>query len=445
MLSRSSRLALGLVLLALFAARGPAQDVEIRELETEFLDKKLRATSALRTQLFKGDVAADPNNKEHQNAIDVAAKDVTYRLFWQWRAIRPTKSGAIPEIFQNTVYELEDKLRRLSRNKDRGSVAMMQQLYSKAVIDRAADVIRAKDGAPIAAVNAARMIAMIPARRPGTSLAEWTAEVTPRLTGGNADALLTLCADLVAAPKNKVNDGVRYYALKAAGDVLALPRQPTSLVKGEAVEKAVLAAVGVATRKETFPKAAPRGEVEGFKILRAEALRVVAWTPAPVLGKERPALVLARAAGNDASLDPPVRLEEQLEAAIGLGRLVANGAKLPDLNADYAAHQVAYAVGSFGAAADANREKKASARLRTWKIDAARLLEAVERMAVNKDPHVAKVVAECRTPLINMEKGDVSNGAGILTWASGNPPESRSLLKNAEDSVVKHREAAGGE
>src|SRR5262245_19439470 len=90
MLSRSSRLSLGLALLALLAPRGLGQDGEIRELETE-LEKKLKATNALRSQLFKGDVAADPNNKDHQVAIDVAAKEVTYPLFWQWRSIRPTK------------------------------------------------------------------------------------------------------------------------------------------------------------------------------------------------------------------------------------------------------------------------------------------------------------------------------------------------------------------
>src|SRR5204862_5746738 len=110
----------------------------------------------------------------------------------------------------------------------------------------------------------------------------------------------------------------------------------------------------------------PPEEVDGYRLLRREALRALAQTHAPALGeKYRPALSLVRFVGNDARVAPPPRLDERLEAAIGLARM--RPAK--EYQPDYAAYEIGRFVVEFGSAA--NREittsTPAAQRKRPWK------------------------------------------------------------------------------
>jgi hypothetical protein len=426
-----------LVLVLTFTAVLLAQDGGIKESETDFSDKKLPKTRALRLLLFKGEVIADPSNKAHAEAIDIAAMELTYPLAWQGRLLRPEKAEQ-SKVIKETVDAFETRLRNLSRHKVKSDVANLQRLYVKQAVIRARDVILA--GPPIASVNAARILALIPYRQPGDSTKDWAEEVLPRLQGDTAEELLSTCADLIAADPKKVNDGVRIFLLRTAHDVLALPKQSPPLYKQATADKAVLAAMGVVTRKVVFPKATPRGEVEGFKMLRAEALRVVARASAPTIGTARPALLLAQVAGNDESVNPPPRVEEQLEAAIGLSRVTANATKVADFNADYAAQQVARAVTQIGVVHDANKEAGPMARLRPWRVDGGRLVEAVDLMAGIKDPYVAEVVRRTREVGLGMEAGRGSGAEGLGTWVAGDAkPASTSLFKGGEPSTIKPR------
>jgi hypothetical protein len=429
---RVTSLVLGLTFTAVLLA----QDGGIKESETDF-DKKLSVTRSLRNLLFKGDVTADPSNKTHVEAIDVAAMELTYPLAWQGRLLRPEKTEQ-SKLIKETVDAFENRLRQLSRKKDRSYVTALERLYCKQVVIRAREVILA--GPPIASVNAARILALIPYRQPGDPTKEWAEEVLPRLQGETAEELLGTCADLIAADPKRMNDGVRIFLLRAAHDILALPKQTPPLYKQATADKAVLAAMGVATRKVVFPKATPRGEVEGFKMLRAEALRVVAHASAPTIGTARPGLVLAQFAANDEAVNPPPRVEEQLEAAIGLCRLIANSAKIPDFNSDYAAQQVARAIAQIGVVHDGNREAGSMARLRPWRVDGARLVEALELLARLKDPYVLDMMRQARRVALAMEENKISDAANLGTWVSGDAkPASTSLFKGGDPSVLKPR------
>ncbi|MGL4549753.1 MAG: hypothetical protein ACRC33_01090 [Gemmataceae bacterium] len=427
-----------LVLGLTFTAALLAQDGGIAESESDFYDKKLKATKALRGSLSTGETVTDVNNKAHAEAIDISAKEITYPLYWQGRSMR-TERTEPSKLIKETVDLFENRLRLLGGNKEQSSVAAYQALYCKAVTRRAQEVVLA--GPPVASVNAARMIAMIPHRTPGLTTKEWADRVTPRLTNDSADQILAVAADLVAADPKRLNDGVRIFLLRAAHDILALPKQTPPLYKQATADKAVVAAMGVATRKVTFPKATPRGEVEGFKMLRAEALRVVAWAATPSIGKDRPALLLAQVAANDQAVSPPPREEELVEAVIGLCRLMAAPSKMPEMNADYAAMQVARGVAAIGNEANKNVEvKSATTRLRPWKVDAARLLEAVDALRGIKDPYVVEMLRQARPVLLDMELGRVTQSGNLSTWITGEvKPASAALFKAGDPSAVKPR------
>ena len=258
--------------------------------------------------------------------------------------------------------EFESRLSQMTKYKS--STEVFQQMFCRQVAERMQEVILR--GKPIAGISAARMLAAIPERRQerGSLQTEkvWADEVQPRLAEGNAEYMAEVMLSLVDNPK--VNDGVRYYMLRGLASLLALPRPTQPLLKKETEEKILPSAMKLVEKKGVFPKATPRGEVEGFKILRREAIKVVAQYRTPIVGKERPALILARVAGNDQGIVPAPRLDERIEAAIGLARMTAGAAKFPDFQPDYAMFQIASCVGEFGNQADRNRDAKTTARLR---------------------------------------------------------------------------------
>jgi len=435
----------GMLLLALTI--GFAQEVGQIDEETklESLRKANKETVGL---LFKGKMSFDANNKQHVEAVDVEAKSVTFPLIYRANELDPPRPPAVAfpsfapaRVLEDTFGVAESHLARMSGPKNRESYGELPAAFSRALVRHARDVML--NGKPIVVVNAARIIALVPAREPGQSYKEWTEFVLPRLQGGTAEELLSITADLIAADPKKINDGARIYLLRAAHDVLAMPPQKPALYKPQTAEKVVRSAMAVALRKVNFAKATPRGEIEGFKMLRAEALRVVGQSPFVRFDNDNlsPALVLARFAGNDESIQPPPRAEEFLEAGIGLGLMLQRATANKDalLQADYAAHQIARAVGAFGKAAEANLESKGMSRRRPWKTDAARLLEAVDPLRSSKDSYVADVGKRCRAVLLDILNDRVGQANVLSTWADSTPPPAMALLRGDAASVVKSR------
>jgi hypothetical protein len=432
--STLSLLALGLCL----SASGQEASIEP---ETDWASKE-KATRDLRNRLFKGETKFDSSDNNHKEAVEWVAKEATYRLYWY-------RSAALirgPEAEKGTddkklrppaiLAELESRLSQLHRTKDRGGVAAP---FCRALGNRARDVILSDS--PIASVNAARVLFMISARSSFrgalASPKEWAEEVLPRLGGDTGDHLLGILAELAASPK--VNQGAKYYVFRAMGDLLSLPRQSTPLVKKETEEKAHQAVMTFLGNPPSFTLATGRDELEGYKMLRAQAVRALAAPGHWDLPSDKASLWLARIAGADGLVTPYPRLEERIEAAVGLARMINEGEKRhPDLAMDLAAHQVGATVASLASEAQPP-DTKAVARLRPWKVDASRLLEAVEAMRVSKDAHVTQVIEKCRPVLSDIEEGKEIGAAGtaLRDWLINNPAPSKALLRSDKASTIQ--------
>ncbi|MFO0928635.1 MAG: hypothetical protein U0736_16700 [Gemmataceae bacterium] len=435
-------LVVALYLVTVGPVRSQRADLRVDDGEVEFL-KKARPTRDLRTGLFKGSITAEPNNKEHQEAAEIAAKEVVYPLVWeQDKGLRPEAKETAEDRqrrlnrLNSLVEEFDSRLVQMTRFTDR--TAAMQQMYCKAMMTAAPEVIQ--KGKVIAGVNAARMLEQITQRRAQRGVLEsekeWVQAVLPRLADGNGDRLVETCLTLITDPK--ANAGVQYYLLRCLGNLLALPPQNPPLVKAENQEKAIAAATKLIDRAVAFPKATPRQEVEGYKMLRQQAVRVVATARTPVVGKEQPALTLARVAGADGSLVPAPRITERLEAAVGLARLMNASAKFPDFQPDYAAAQIARFIVDLGLQANPNLDSKPMARVQPWRIAAARMIEALDALQASvKVPYVQDVVKQAIPVLNSLEQNQPSQTNDLADWLSRNPPPSASLFKSNPASVIK--------
>jgi hypothetical protein len=432
-------LVLAIPLLSLGIAR--AQRLEDGEVEFN-RSKKVRDGRRLANQLFKGDLRADANDKTHQEAVDIAAKETVYSLKW-FSDSRNIERGKINKV----VEAFTGDLNRMS--KFNSKTAEMQQLFCRQVMDRVPEVVQ--KGKVIAGVNAAMLLYRMVERREerGSVQSEktWVEEVMPRLADGNGEHLANVVlallkeqdarADDKQGSKGRENQGVRYYLYKTAASLLGLPVK-TPLLKKETEDRLVQAALDFVEKPRPFPRNTPIEEVDGYRALRREAIRVLAAAPSATVGdKGKPALALARIAVGDESVKPPPHVTERAEAAIGLARLVARNAGKGDLQADYAAAAIARGVHAFAINANANYEKKGLSRSRPWKVDAARLFEAIDALKGSKDAYVNNAVKQCLSVLEQVERNNNAPAAALGEWLATNAPASKSLYRGDEATTVK--------
>jgi hypothetical protein len=437
---------LGLVLVVLSA---PANGQRLEDGERKFeSSKEYKDSKVLRRQLARGEVTADPRDKDHQQAIEVMAKEHVYGL--HWTADKSFKSGEINKVVDYFTQQLSS----MSANKIREKTAMAQQMFCRAVIDRCKETMpRSK---PIVAVNLAMMLSRISDRRGERGLIltekEWAEDVLPRLADGNGEHLAAVCVEILEAerskddkPKNKDekgNNGVRYYLFRALAGAMGVPSK-APLLKAQTEEKAVALALGIINKEPKFARNTPPGEIEGYKVLRREAVKVVAGSRAATVGeKGQSALALARVAAGDERIKPAPRLDERMEAAMGLCRLIAQANKSPGFQADYAVPCVVRAVYAFGLQANPNLDKKSVERARPWTVDAARLIEAIEVMKGDgKDKYTAAAAKQCIDILTPIMKDSASTRiADLNEWLKTNVPTSKSIYRADENSTVKPAE-----
>jgi hypothetical protein len=396
------RLALLLALLPLVARAQTPQE------GTDALENEYKKHRQILPQLLKGAVAADPADKEHAAAIDAAARYATTRFLWDLKQKEP---GQMDRVYQDFDKDVGYMLRNKANTK------AVAQMFTHQVILHAKVVLR--DGRPIAQVNAARVLARL-----------WELE-----QGELADALV----DVVKDPN--LGEAVKYWAFRGLHNLLALPvpMPPDPPVVSKAQEeKAVAALVEFIQRKSPFTPGTPRPEVDGFRVVRREAIRALAQAHNLTAGNPRPALVLLRVAGRDEGVVPEPRLDERLEAAIGVGRVRSAGSK--EYNPDYAAWVLGRFVVDFVNAANGNSAAtKTAERARPWKVDAARLGEALEAMKADaKDNKYVQEFLNRALPLLaGVESGKQPDPTPLNTWLSGNEPPNKELFKDVRESVLK--------
>jgi hypothetical protein len=375
-------------------------------------------------KLLRGDEIFDANNKAHTEALDIGARYVTYRF--TWNSIEQKTSGidGVHSDFETAHLKLI-----LGNKQDQQAIA---KAYTKAVIVRAREVIalRSNNGRKpdIARLNAARVLAKL------ADLGQ----------GELADALLDVFKQELARDSNpggpKRNDGVVYYMLHGLRELLTppplTPPQPPPIpAKLTPEQQKTIAETLTAfiAKAPEFSKDTPAEEIEGYRVLRREAVRALAYCR-PTEGKdaERPGMTLLRIMARD-GFTPEPGVDECLEAALGVARMRAD-IDGKDFQADYAAHMLGEFVDWFAQYYLDKKDKEP----RPYKTYATRLSDALETMkAETKDPYVGKVVDEARKVLFPIEKGERLTTVSFSTWLENNPPGKEGLFQGVAESKVK--------
>jgi hypothetical protein len=184
MLSRTSFCRLVLVLAFLVLPLGLVRAQRLEDGEVQFMrSRPVKDSRPLRNQLFKGETQADPREKDHIQAVEIAAKEAIYPLVWYSKG-RTIERGKINRV-------VEDFASRLSQmTKFNANTTTMQYLFSKQAIDRIQEVIQSDEGKAISSMNAAVMLSRIVERRMDRGVLQseksWADEVGPRLASPRA-------------------------------------------------------------------------------------------------------------------------------------------------------------------------------------------------------------------------------------------------------------------
>ncbi len=420
--SHSIRWLIPLTLTVLLAEARPSHAQTLNEgwnvLEDRF-DKERRRIATF----LKGTERVDPNDKGQVEAIDLLAKTYTYGIYLQKLDTQPTPPGRESPMSRDYQDFLRD-LNSIFKAKDAQTMQPFAEVLRDKVRIHAWEVLEFDQAKPIHKVHNARLLAKI-------------AELgQPEL----ADTLIKALKD----PKQ--NDGVRFYVLRGLRKLLAFVRPPDMtpvLTKAQQTSCAEAIVEFLEKRKGPAKNASPE-EIDGFRLLRREAIRSLSQIHMPsVNDKVRPALVLARFAGNDEGIKPPPRIDERVEAALGLARM--KSAQDKQYQPDYAAGAIAKCLGAFAQMYDKERarfktNKEKEMQTRPWAIDAVMLKDALAALKSDsgKNAYVAKMTSRGMGVMDSIIKG-IDIGGNELTWWSTeqSDPPSKELFQGAADSVVK--------
>jgi hypothetical protein len=385
----------------------------------ESLKSEFSKWTGVWSKLVNGSEASDPTNPQHQAAIDAAAKWAAYRLTW---GIEKDPGDKINDLFR----EFNSILDSIHFGKEK--TQKTGEMFTKQVIVHASEVMKANKA--VARLNGARLLARLADQGPN----ETQADVLARLAGTNeAD----LADALTAAIKDPAQiDAVKYWAFRGLRYLLALPPRNPPLPRAN--EEAALGAVVkfLQDRNKDLPPGASANQIDGFRLVRREAIEALAQGRYPTLAdKSRPTWLLLKVTARD-GIAPEPRLDERVEAAIGVAHAQPELDK--DYQPDYAAHQLALFVADFTAHyAQSLQGAKVDASV-PWKVDASRLIDSLEQMkAQTKNPHVGKVVDESVKLLANVEKGQPATPFDLEQTLRGEPSPSAELYKGDAASVVK--------
>lgn len=415
----AARLALAVLSIASFGALCWGQGGDLND-GLDKLGLEYRRNKDLIHKLFKGEESADPKSPQHDKAVDLAARNVT---FFYTDPTLEKQPGKFDQLFTS----FEGDLALLV--KARATSPALPAMYGRRVIARAQEVLFSPGGVkPIARVDVTRVLARLAERGPNES----TEDVVARLGASGAAEL----ADALLKALAYKNDGVKYHALHGLRDLLAIPPQKPPLLTPEVEQKCALALVEFVEQKPAFPATVTTPEVEGFRVLRREAIKALAQYRAPsIKDKARPALVLLKVVARD-GFQPDCKTDERVEAAIGVARLK------PDLDKTYQPEYAAQQLGLFLVDFAFRYQKRDRGAVKyPWAVFAARLADALEVMkAESKSPFVANVVDQgIKLALRRIETGgdidpnEVTRYAALLT---DKPPSLGQLFSGVEGTTV---------
>jgi hypothetical protein len=366
--------------------------------------------------LCKGTEPFNKDKAEDMQTVDLMAQWYAYRFTWT--------------EFQNKTGEMNGLYEELAREVNtlpKATNPQLAALFLKQLTARLREVLP-NEKLP-ASLNAARCLV--------------------RLVEAGSEEAAEALAETLKDPRQ--NDGAKYWALIGLNKQLGLwaqaaavpeppPLPPDRKAKEARYAQILIDAIGRKPPKDVL--VVTPEETEGLRVLRREAVRALAQLRNPGITDEkgvlslRTAQTLLRVAANE-SLNPEARLDEQLEAGIGVARMQAR--LLPAYQPDYAA----YNLGQF--AAEFVRRAGLEPPQFPWKFYAARFSDALETMRddlkdfpdKNAAAYVGQLVIKSLPVLKEVETNGKGDASDLKVWLGTNPPPNTTLYKGVADSAVK--------
>jgi hypothetical protein len=401
------------VVLAVGGRQAPAQTLNEG---FDRLDNEYRKVKGRWGDFLKG-TRVNPEDQSEVRVIDLRAKIHTYGVYLQNLETKPPREG-----IARAYVDFEHEVDALLNPKDRQALQSLAEVYREKIRIHALEVLEFNQARPIHKLFNARVLAKV-------------AELgQPAL----ADTLIKVLKD----PKQ--TDAVRFYVLRGMSTLLVQvqPGEMTPVLSKDERARCATALVEFLEQRKGPDKHATTEEIEGIRWLRREAVRALAQIHVPTVSdKVRPALVLARFAGNDGRIQPPTRIDERVEAAIGLARMQSSEDKR--YQPEYAAGQIAKCLGAFAQMYNSelpNTKNAKDKQTRPWRVDAALLKDALAAMKTSneKNTFVVQIVDRGTLLLDKVIRGSDIDANELAWWSS---PESdgpsKELFQGVADSVVK--------
>lgn len=354
-------------------------------------------------------------NKEHLDAVDGYTKFVVFGNTYRSRLV-PKQDPTAEKLLTLADDAMRDVEKGMIKSFEMPYGADLLVAYEKTLLKNAKELLD-KNTDQYARLNGARVLPII-----GVGLGSKTKESKAVLDLKNqmelAKGLTELTNDLAAkafagTPRD---DGAALYAVRSVKEMYrslaaTLPGRtdrekkagPLSLPADVEEKNLDLLSSFVLTAPAYLSGAAP-DEIQGYKLLRREAIRALAANGKTKIGKASPALTLARVLTrprNQANPADAFRLDEQVDAAIGLAQTKLD----KDFNADLAASLygqfLTEYLAQYGDRANAGEMKSFP-----FAYHAARMNTALSDWTTVPVPGVKLMAQKARACLSAMEKRD---------------------------------------
>ena len=383
--------------------------------------KERSASAEIFNKTLRGEVVFDAKNPAHMKAVDV------YARFFVYRVTKPeiqSEPGKMDSIFK----EFESVLKQLRTKADNP----FNTSFLAKILEKTKEVL--PNTSISARINAVRMQAMCPAEIANCDLP------------GQKILPDQFMESFIEVLQKSPDDGMKLYALKGVRDTYKVIR-PMAVVKKASNRVTLNPALEVKVAEtlaqiiET-PMVYPAGTapeiVEGYRVLRREALKALAQSRAPISGqKGKTAFILAKFA-NGSDIKPEPRLDERAEAAIGLLNLRTQDPDPSEYNIEAALYQFSSFLVDFFQRFNSRNDSDAE-KLFPWKFYAARITDSIDELnkEVKNVPYVVEMVQKIGLGLSDMEKLDKAAVPQLATFVQSKQPASLLIYKKIPGTEVK--------
>lgn len=357
----------------------------------------------------------EKGNKEHQEAVDGYARFVVFGNTYRNRLI-PKQDPTAEKLLTLADDAMRNVEKGMTKAFEMPYGADLLVAFEKSLLKGARELLD-KNTDQYSRLNGSRALPVI-----GLGLGSKTRDNKAVMDLKNqieiAKGLTELTNDIAAkafagSPRD---DGAALYALRGAREMyeslgttqpLRTEREKKTgpmALPADLEEKNLSLLSSFVLSTPPYLSGAPSDEVQGYKLLRREAIRALAANRKAKLGAASPALTLARVLTrprNQANPADAFRLDEQVDAAIGLANTIPNKEFNGELAASLVGHFITEYLAQYGDRANAGEIKAFP-----FAYHAARLNTALSGWTASPTPGVKLMAQKARACLSSMEKRD---------------------------------------